>query len=81
MWAAIVSKEIPGFKEFVNSPQQMATIQTMLRENPVLADAIGWAETTPSLQDRLPDLYKITYKLGQAQPFERSQTGTEQTEQ
>jgi hypothetical protein len=74
-----VSKEIPGFKEFVNSPQQMATLQTVLKENPVLGDAIAWAETTPSLQDRLPGLYKITFRLGQAQ--QTQQPSHSQTEQ
>jgi hypothetical protein len=40
-------------------------MQAVLREEPVLADAITQAEANPNLQNYLAPLYKLAYRLSQ----------------
>jgi hypothetical protein len=60
-----VSKDIPDFKRFAS--ENAANLRSVLESEPVLRDAVVWAETNPALQGegRLSGLYKIAYRLAQ----------------
>lgn len=49
-----VVSQLPDFKE------RMPRMQAVLKEEPVLADAISQAESNPNLQNYLAPLYKLT---------------------
>ena len=66
---AEVTAQIPNFKE------RMPQMQAVLKEEPVLADAISQAASNPNLQNYLPPLYKLAYRLSQSP----AQSGTEST--
>jgi len=55
--------------------ERMPQMQAVLREEPVLADAITAAENNPNLQNYLAPLYSLTYKLSQSP----AQSGLEST--
>jgi hypothetical protein len=55
-----VTAKHPDFE--AQRPRMLATLQ----EVPLLRDAIGAAESNPSLASTLPSLYEITYRASQA---------------
>jgi hypothetical protein len=65
-----VSAQLPDFKE------RMPRMQAVLKEEQVLADAISQAESNPNLQNYLPPLYKLAYRLSQSP----AQSGSESTQ-
>jgi len=66
---AEVSSKHSDFKE------RMPQMQALLKEEPVLANAISQAESNPNLQNYLAPLYSLTYKLSQSS----AQSGSEST--
>jgi hypothetical protein len=64
-----VSNKHADFKE------RMPQMQAVLKEEPVLADAISQAESNPNLQNYLPPLYNLTYRLSKSP----AQSGSEST--
>jgi len=69
-----VSTQLPDFRGRISAMQQV------LRDEPVLRDAIQQAEANPSLQTYLTDLYRITYKLSSQAPGQKDSAATERPE-
>ncbi len=65
-----VASKHADFKERI--PQ----MQAVLKEEPVLADAISQAESNPNLQNYLDPLYKLAYRLSQS-PSQPDSTPTQ----
>ena len=66
---ATVSKDVPGFKEdFYGSSEY----QRILTENATLGEAVLFAEQNLPLQHKLPELYRLVFRLNVADQLKGS---------